>query len=141
MLILLFNKSIFLEWNLLNFNLIKINILIYFDWIRILFIFTVLIISSIILIYSIEYIIDDNNKISFFYLIVLFILSILLMIISPNLITILLGWDGLGLISYYLVIFYQSNYRYSSGNLTIFSNLIGDIILILSIVIILIKGS
>ena len=37
-----------------------------------------------------------------------FVVSICLLITSPNIITILLGWDGLGLISYCLVIYYPT---------------------------------
>jgi hypothetical protein len=41
---------------------------------------------------------------SFFLLVVMFIISIIFLIISPNVISILLGWDGLGFVSYLLVI-------------------------------------
>jgi len=36
----------------------------------------------------------------------MFVVSILFLIISPNMISILLGWDGLGLVSYLLVMYY-----------------------------------
>lgn len=82
----------------------------------------------------------DKNKKRFFFLIILFVISIIFIIIRPNLIRILLGWDGLGLVSYCLVIYYQNKYSYRSGNLTIFINRIGDITLILSISLIFIIG-
>lgn len=63
----------------------------------------------------------------------LFILSIIFLIISPNLISILLGWDGLGLVSYCLVIYFQNYKSYNAGILTALSNRIGDVALLISI--------
>lgn len=69
----------------------------------------------------------------FILLVYLFVISIILLIISPNLIRILLGWDGLGLVSYCLVIYYQNNKSFNAGILTALTNRIGDIALLLSI--------
>jgi NADH-ubiquinone oxidoreductase chain 5 len=55
------------------------------------------------------------------------------MIISPNLISILLGWDGLGLVSYCLVIYFQNIKSYNAGMLTAISNRIGDVALLVAI--------
>jgi len=52
---------------------------------------------------------------------------------SPGLFRILLGWDGLGLFSYCLVIYYQNFNRYVSGFLTILLNRLGDCILLISL--------
>jgi NADH-ubiquinone oxidoreductase chain 5 len=48
------------------------------------------------------------------------------LIIRPSLIRVILGWDGLGLVSYLLVIYYQNYKRYSAGLLTCLTNRIGD---------------
>lgn len=66
-------------------------------------------------------------------LILLFIFSIIILIISPNLISILLGWDGLGLVSYCLVIYFQNFKSFNAGILTALSNRVGDAALLLSI--------
>ena len=68
-------------------------------------------------------------------------MSIILLIISPNLISILLGWDGLGLVSYCLVIYFQNVKSYNAGMLTALSNRIGDVALLLAIAWILNYGS
>lgn len=133
--------SLFLEWNVLLVNRLIINIFIYLDWISLMFIFAVLIISSIIIFYRREYISHDRRVSRFFYLVFLFILSILLIILSPNLIRILIGWDGLGLISYCLVIYYQRYSSYNSGILTILINRVGDVLILISIRIIILYGS
>lgn len=48
-------------------------------------------------------------------------------------ITILLGWDGLGLISYCLVIYYPTKKSSRAGMLTVLRNRVGDICLLLLI--------
>ena len=57
----------------------------------------------------------------------------MLLIISSNLIRILLGCDGLGLVSYCLVIYFQNVKSYNAGILTALSNRIGDVDLLLAI--------
>jgi len=76
---------------------------------------------------------DDKNGFRFVLLILLFIFSIIIIIIRPNLIRILLGWDGLGLVSYCLVIYFQNVKSYNAGILTALSNRIGDVALLLAI--------
>lgn len=137
---LILKFRIFIQWEIYRFNRINLIIYLYFDWITLIFIFTVLLISSIIIFYCIEYISHDLNFNRFFYLVFLFILSIIFIIIRPNCIRILLGWDGLGLISYCLVIFYQNFYRYNCGILTFLINRIGDVIIIISLLFISIYG-
>jgi NADH-ubiquinone oxidoreductase chain 5 len=45
----------------------------------------------------------------------------------------LLGWDGLGLVSYLLVIYYQNVRSYGAGMLAVLSNRIGDVALLMVI--------
>lgn len=58
---------------------------------RLGFIGIVLLISSIVLIYSDVYISNDKGKRRFTLIVYLFVLSIVFLIISPNLVRILLG--------------------------------------------------
>lgn len=131
---------IILEWILFNFNSLNIEIIILLDWIICLFVRVVILISSIIILYRIVYISDDGNINRFVRLLNLFIFSMVLMIISPNLVRILFGWDGLGLSSYCLVIYYQNYSSFNSGIVTVLSNRLGDIGLLISIRLIIIYG-
>jgi len=96
-----------------------------------------MLISSMVLFYRGEYMGGDYNINRFIYLVVAFVGSIGILIISPNLIRILLGWDGLGLVSYALVIYYQNEKSANAGILTVLSNRIGDVAILLRIGLIL----
>jgi len=133
LLFIINDYRIFLELNLFTVNSSSIVITFLFDWISLLFIRFVLFISSIVVYYRKEYMIGDLNINRFIILVAIFVLSIILLIISPNLIRILLGWDGLGLVSYCLVIYYQNIKSYNAGILTALTNRIGDVALLLSI--------
>jgi len=123
----------FIEWELLSINSSSIVITFLFDWIRLMFISFVLFISSLVIFYRKEYISEDKRINRFILLVVIFVFSIIILIISPNLISILLGWDGLGLVSYCLVIYFQNVKSYNAGILTALSNRIGDVALLISI--------
>lgn len=123
----------FFEWELVSLNSSSIVITFLFDWISLLFISFVLLISSVVIYYRKEYISEDFNINRFIILVLIFVFSIILLIISPNLISILLGWDGLGLVSYCLVIYFQNVKSYNAGILTALSNRIGDVALLLAI--------
>lgn len=126
-------EVLFLEWEVFSLTRIQIIITLILDWIRLTFIGFVILISSIVLIYSTRYMEGDKFLYRFIILVFLFVLSILLLIISPNLIRILLGWDGLGLVSYCLVIYYQNIKSANAGMLTVLSNRVGDVAILLRI--------
>lgn len=98
-----------------------------------LFIIFVSLISSVVVYYRKSYISSEKNLIRFILLVIIFVLSIIILIIRPNLIRILLGWDGLGLVSYCLVIYYQNFKSFNAGILTALSNRIGDVFILISI--------
>jgi NADH-ubiquinone oxidoreductase chain 5 len=101
----------------------------------------VFIISSLVILYSDGYMFGVWNIIRFILLVLIFVVSIMFLIVSPNEISILLGWDGLGLVSCLLVICYQNVRSYGAGILTVLSNRIGDVALLMVIVWIINFGS
>nr|YP_009441663.1 NADH dehydrogenase subunit 5 [Byturus ochraceus]AOY39182.1 NADH dehydrogenase subunit 5 [Byturus ochraceus] len=135
------DNIIMLEYNLLTINSDMIVMTILLDWMSLLFMSFVLFISSMVIFYSEEYMYGDLNINRFVMLVVMFVLSMMLLIISPNLVSILLGWDGLGLVSYCLVIYYQNVKSYNAGMLTALSNRVGDVALLMSIAWMLNYGS
>uniref|UniRef100_UPI0030E412B5 NADH dehydrogenase subunit 5 n=1 Tax=Epuraea terminalis TaxID=1553310 RepID=UPI0030E412B5 len=130
---MILDKTLILDFSLLAINTCSLEMVILLDWMSMLFMSFVLFISSMVIFYSEEYMEGEIYLNRFILLVVLFVLSMMLLIISPNLISILLGWDGLGLVSYCLVIYYQNEKSYNAGMLTALTNRIGDVMLLMSI--------
>nr|AVE15567.1 NADH dehydrogenase subunit 5 [Metallyticus sp. JZ-2017] len=124
---------IFIEWELLSLNSLSIVMTLLLDWMSVMFMSFVMLISSLVILYSKDYMSGEKYIDRFVFLVLLFVLSMILLIISPNIISILLGWDGLGLVSYLLVIYYQNNKSYNAGMLTALSNRVGDVAILMSI--------
>nr|YP_009459889.1 NADH dehydrogenase subunit 5 [Hydropsyche orris]AUT18154.1 NADH dehydrogenase subunit 5 [Hydropsyche orris] len=132
-LLVMNNLKIFIEFELISLNSCVYVLVLYFDWMSVFFFFVVTLISSMVIYYSKSYMSEEIYIFRFIILILLFVLSMVLLIFSLNLISILLGWDGLGLVSYCLVIYYQNVKSFNSGMLTVLSNRIGDVMLLLAI--------
>lgn len=135
-----YNTSFLLEWTLLSSNTSPLILTIIADKISLSFSCVVLFISANVLFFSSIYIIDDKFKPRFTILVLLFILSINLLIFLPHLIILLLGWDGLGLVSFILVIYYQNPSSIAASLLTALTNRLGDVAILLAIAITINQG-
>nr|YP_002916048.1 NADH dehydrogenase subunit 5 [Eriogyna pyretorum]ACN22006.1 NADH dehydrogenase subunit 5 [Eriogyna pyretorum] len=124
---------IFFEWEIISLNSVSVVMSILLDWMSLLFMMFVCLISSVVVYYSKSYMQSELNLDRFIILVLLFVFSMILLIISPNMISILLGWDGLGLVSYCLVIYYQNLKSYNAGMLTALTNRIGDVFILMVI--------
>ena len=131
--ILIRSISYYLEWELISLNSCRFEMTLIIDWMSCIFLGFVCFISSIVLYYRGSYIRGDININRFIYLVLAFVRSIAFLIIRPNIIRILLGWDGLGLVSYALVIYYQNEKSANAGILTALSNRVGDVAILLRI--------
>nr|UMI33213.1 NADH dehydrogenase subunit 5 [Dendrolimus punctatus] len=127
------NLVIFLEWEIISLNSMNIVMSILLDWMSFLFMMYVSLIYLVVIYYSKSYMSSEMNLSRFIILVLLFVFSMILLIISPNIISILLGWDGLGLVSYCLVIYYQNLKSYNAGMLTALSNRVGDVFILMVI--------
>uniref|UniRef100_UPI0030DE2217 NADH dehydrogenase subunit 5 n=1 Tax=Pyrausta phoenicealis TaxID=2927193 RepID=UPI0030DE2217 len=127
------NLVIFLKWEIISFNSMSIVMKILLNWMSLVFMMFVSLISSVVIYYSKSYMSSELNLNRFILLVLLFVFSMILLIISPNIISILLGWNGLGLVSYCLVIYYQNIKSYNAGMLTALSNRIGDVFILMVI--------
>nr|YP_010507253.1 NADH dehydrogenase subunit 5 [Xenos yangi]QPP04705.1 NADH dehydrogenase subunit 5 [Xenos cf. moutoni RZ-2020]UXG18682.1 NADH dehydrogenase subunit 5 [Xenos yangi] len=118
--------DLFIEWEIFMSNSLDFGFIMILDWMSMVFLFILFIISLSVIIYSKEYMYDDKFNNRFIILIMLFILSMVFLIISPNFIMVLLGWDGLGLISFCLISFYQNVKSLNASIITFFFNRMGD---------------
>nr|YP_010693551.1 NADH dehydrogenase subunit 5 [Scolytoplatypus wugongshanensis]WCB99742.1 NADH dehydrogenase subunit 5 [Scolytoplatypus wugongshanensis] len=138
---MILDTEVYLEFIFLVLNFISVEYVIFLDWVSTMFLSVVLFISSMIFYYMKDYMSGEKNYVRFIYLMLMFISSMMFMIMSMDLIAILIGWDGLGLVSYLLVIFYQNMKSNSAGMLTALSNRIGDAFFLLSIAMMMNFGS
>ena len=134
-------NEILIEWEVISMSSTNIHFIIILDNISIYFLFLVRLISGRVMMFRTRYMSEEKFFSRFIILVFFFIISIYLLILSPNLISLLLGWDGLGVTSYLLVIFYQRNKSYNAGILTAITNRLGDVGLLISISLILYLGN
>lgn len=127
------NKILFVSWYLFSVRSIDISVPIILDPYGILFSSTVIFIRANVIIFSSSYMFGDLFMQRFIYLVLLFVLSINLLIFVPHLICLLIGWDGLGIVSFVLVIYYQNPKRLAAGIITALINRVGDVIILVSI--------
>nr|UCC45981.1 NADH dehydrogenase subunit 5 [Eumenotes sp. HEM140] len=138
---LFFDLSLFIDWELLSMNSVSFIMTLFIDSLSLIFMSSVLFISSMVVYYSFSYMMNDIFNVRFLYIVLLFVFSMMLLIVSPNLVSILLGWDGLGLVSYCLVIYFQNYKSFNAGMLTVMTNRIGDVAILISIAWIFNNGS
>lgn len=131
--IVISQQPILLEWTIASIARTPIILTIIADPIGMLFSCTVLFISGNVLIFSTVYIKDDKFINRFTILVLIFVISINMLIFLPHFIILLIGWDGLGITSFILVIYYQNPKSLAAGIVTALTNRIGDVILLLSI--------
>lgn len=138
-IILLYGEFI-IEWEIIRWFRSQIFLIFIFDYISVFFLSLVRLISGRVLIFRTSYMSSEKIFSRFLILVILFVFSIALLILSPNIIRLLLGWDGLGVTSYLLVVFYQSNKSYNAGIITALTNRIGDVGILICIGIIFYMG-
>ena len=110
----------------------EFNMIFLVDHYSLVFFSFVLLISFSVLIYRFYYISGDVNLERFCYIVLFFIISIGILILSPSFIGVMLGWDGLGVTSFLLVIYYNNVSSLRSGLITIYTNRFGDVCILMS---------
>lgn len=84
-------------------------------------------IGSLIHLYSVGYMAEDDSRPRFFSYLNLFMFSMLLLVLGGNLIVMFVGWEGVGLCSYLLIGFWFRNEAYAAaGRKAFVVNRIGD---------------
>ena len=122
-----------------NSTLLEVRIRL--DMFSVLFLTTVVLISFAVFRFSYSYMSANKFFSRFKVLLFVFVFSIFLLILSSNLIFTIVGWDGLGIRSYLLVIYYGRRKSYNAGMLTVIRNRLGDVAILFRISLILQLGS
>ena len=90
-------------------------------------------VAGAVMLFSISYMSREKFFLRFHLILLSFVGSIMLLILRPNLISLLLGWDGLGVTSFLLVIYFQSAKSFNAGIITVLRNRVGDVLILLAI--------
>nr|YP_008994172.1 NADH dehydrogenase subunit 5 [Solenaia carinata]AGO02014.1 NADH dehydrogenase subunit 5 [Solenaia carinata] len=122
-----------IEWQFFSLCGSEWTVPVIVDYISVIFCCFVCLISGSVSLFSVSYMEGEVFIRRFMLLIMGFVGSMNLLIFVPSLITVLLGWDGLGIVSFALVIYYQNKKSLAAGMLTVLVNRIGDALLILAI--------
>ena len=97
--------------------------------------FTIVFIASNIIIYSLNYMQLDINSMKFISLISLFTFFMLIGVTGNNLFQVLIGWEGVGIMSYLLINFYDNRVEANrSGIKALLVNKVGDIGFLLGVI-------
>ena len=124
------NRVVFVEYRFLESALTRVDLGFLFDSSALLFLSVVCFISRSVLIYSNWYMAEEAHKGRFVGLVLLFVRCIGCLILIPNFLSLLIGWDGLGLTSFLLVVYYQSRRSLRAGIITAITNRIGDVLIL-----------
>jgi NADH-quinone oxidoreductase subunit L len=115
-----------LEW--FTIGDIKLNFSFLLDQLSILWLLFVTGIGSLIHVYSIGYMHDDENMHKFFSYLNLFVFFMIVLVAGSNLLVMFIGWEGVGLCSYLLIGFWYKNQDYNDAAKKAFiMNRIGDL--------------
>lgn len=83
--------DVFIEWEVLSVGRGSVLFVLVFDFMSILFVFTVRLVSCGVMVFRGRYIAGEKYYSRFIMIVIRFIISMFLLILRPNLISILLG--------------------------------------------------
>lgn len=107
---------------------LNINFSFQIDQLSILMLFVVTGVGTLIHVYSMGYMHDDEGFGKFFAFLNLFLFSMLLLVMGSNYIVMFIGWEGVGLCSYLLIGFWNKNFEYGNAARKAFiMNRVGDL--------------
>nr|QBC73177.1 NADH dehydrogenase subunit 5 [Cocculina subcompressa] len=129
----LMNGCQVIEWEMLSISSCLVSVPFILDPIGISFSFVVCFISGCVMLFSSFYMANEVFLSRFIWLVMLFVCSMNALIFIPSSVALLLGWDGLGIVSFALVVYYQNTKSLSAGMLTALANRIGDVALLTGI--------
>ena len=110
----------------------------YFDSLTVSMLIPVLIVSSLVHIYSIGYMSHDPHNQRFFSYLSLFTFMMIVLVTADNYLLMFLGWEGVGICSYLLVNFWFTRIAANQSSISAFlTNRVGDCFLTIGMFILL----
>lgn len=133
-------KGFMVVYKVLQVKSLELDGCLMVDSISLLFSCILCIIVSCVLKFSCVYMERDTFNIRFTWLVLRFVLSMLCLIFIPHFFFLLIGWDGLGITSFILVIYYLRDSSWAAGMKTYLINRIGDRFFIIGLILFISKG-
>lgn len=129
--VVLCNSPVNIElFSWISLEQLKVSWSFYFDELTVSMLIPVLIVSSLVHIYSIGYMGEDPHQQRFFSYISLFTGLMVILVTGNNFLVMFLGWEGVGVCSYLLVHFWYTRIAaVKSAMSAMFTNRIGDFFL------------
>lgn len=129
--------SIQVTLDFLNSTCFRMTVVVCSTLLSSLFSFSVCLIALVVFSFSMFYITTSVKLPYFMWLTFLFVMSILILLNFSDLFFVMLGWDGLGVVSFFLILFYQRRVSIFSAAFTLLINRIGDALLVLVVVLLI----
>lgn len=129
------NEEIILRiYKWINNGMIEISINMLLDKYSIFMVVLITTITFVVITYSTWYMSDDPHKNRFLSFLLMFAVTMLILVTSSNFFVMFVGWEGVGIMSYFLINFwYNSINSNKSAIKAVLYNKIGDIGFIISI--------
>nr|ALR69372.1 NADH dehydrogenase subunit 5 [Bemisia tabaci] len=133
------SKTIMIEWKMMSLSSSDMNMFFLLDEKSSVFTLMVMIVTTSIMIYSQFYI--QKKKVMFLKVLIMFMASMLMLILSANMVTLVMSWEGLGMTSFILIMFYQNKKSVMSSMYTMMMNRVGDVTLMVAMMMLMNSSS
>nr|YP_004934949.1 NADH dehydrogenase subunit 5 [Peronia peronii]AEQ93867.1 NADH dehydrogenase subunit 5 [Peronia peronii] len=133
-------EAVILEFEFFTISSVSFSFLVIFDKVSMSFGTVVTLISACVFTFACKYMEEDIFFYRFIWILAAFVISMSLLIFSGSVFFLLLGWDGLGITSFALIIYYQSFESLSAGFQTLMANRIGDALIVSSMFLFVLQG-
>lgn len=131
-ILLFYGRSYYIDIKLYELSSIRFTLSVIIDPTSLIFRSVVRLISLRVFIFAVKYIEGDTYSVRFFWILFLFVVSINILIFSGSLFFLLIGWDGLGVSSFALIIYYSCYDSLMAGYITLIINRLGDVLIVCS---------
>nr|YP_010273940.1 NADH dehydrogenase subunit 5 [Bulinus nasutus]QYJ56643.1 NADH dehydrogenase subunit 5 [Bulinus nasutus] len=126
------NEKIIIEFLLTSINSCEFSFSVILDKVSLMFGVVVTLISSCVFMFACKYMQEDPNFFRFKWILMSFVVSMNFLVFSGSYFFMLLGWDGLGVTSFALIIYYSSKDSLTAGFQTLLLNRLGDVLIVTS---------